>query len=517
VRCEPKDPTNPRGSCRRCAKASRECVFTQPTRKRQKKADNKVAELERKVDALTATLNATRARALRGELDDDEDDELDEETPGSEHPLSPASLAQHPGKRKRSTADLQGETETDHSTAERPRYPDVQRHLREFIPQGAKLSMPSHVTSDDRFLPQIKYVDVIDQRLLGMDMAAHFFRYYNEKMCLHFPAVVFPPDLSIQKLRETKPTLFLSILAVASGMSHPDIHRALQKETTKAFAERIMINSDKSLELVQALLIMSIWYYPPDVYEELKFYTLIHLAAIMALDLGLGKKSPKHPMARWKGAPSSQSDSRHSISALFETLTTKEKAEIPDLAADTRQPPPQEPGYLADGQSPNKPRGSSPPVFLRNPFPDPCSIESRRTFLACYWTCSHVSVSLRRPNLLRFSKFMNESIYILESSPKAAATDKLFCQWIRLQNIAEDIASTFEFDDPSSGISIEDSRIQVDIRGFACRLQEWREHVDPACVNSNYSLPKPHPPPPPPLKKKKREKQFLTFIQNPSK
>jgi hypothetical protein len=44
--------------CKRCAKAGRQCIVTPPTRKRQKKADSRVAELERKIDALTATLAA---------------------------------------------------------------------------------------------------------------------------------------------------------------------------------------------------------------------------------------------------------------------------------------------------------------------------------------------------------------------------------------------------------------------------------------------------------------------------
>jgi hypothetical protein len=55
VRC---DQERPDLSCRRCAKA---CITTPPTRKRQKKADSRVAELERKIDALTATLHAQKA------------------------------------------------------------------------------------------------------------------------------------------------------------------------------------------------------------------------------------------------------------------------------------------------------------------------------------------------------------------------------------------------------------------------------------------------------------------------
>ena len=52
--------------CKRCAKARRQCIVTPPTRKRQKKADSRVAELERKIDALTATLQAREASMYDG-------------------------------------------------------------------------------------------------------------------------------------------------------------------------------------------------------------------------------------------------------------------------------------------------------------------------------------------------------------------------------------------------------------------------------------------------------------------
>ncbi|KGQ11902.1 hypothetical protein BBAD15_g2339 [Beauveria bassiana D1-5] len=58
VRCEP-DPND--GPCRRCKKANRRCVVTAPTRKRQRKTDSRVSELEKKIDALTASLQARTA------------------------------------------------------------------------------------------------------------------------------------------------------------------------------------------------------------------------------------------------------------------------------------------------------------------------------------------------------------------------------------------------------------------------------------------------------------------------
>jgi hypothetical protein len=63
VRCE-FDPNNHDGPCKRCAKAKRTCVVTVPSRKRQKKTDSRVAELEKKIDALTATLQASKSGSV---------------------------------------------------------------------------------------------------------------------------------------------------------------------------------------------------------------------------------------------------------------------------------------------------------------------------------------------------------------------------------------------------------------------------------------------------------------------
>ena len=62
VRCD-QDPAHPEIPCKRCAKAGRQCIITQPSRKRQKKADNRVAELEKKLDALTAALHQQQGAA----------------------------------------------------------------------------------------------------------------------------------------------------------------------------------------------------------------------------------------------------------------------------------------------------------------------------------------------------------------------------------------------------------------------------------------------------------------------
>ncbi|KAA8913397.1 hypothetical protein FN846DRAFT_902878 [Sphaerosporella brunnea] len=457
VKCEPNDPAVPTGTCRRCARANRECIFTQPTRKRQKKSDSKVAELEKKIDALTASLEATREAARAAQLqsvDNDEDEDMDS---GSErHTYAPTSHSQHSGKRRRSGGGGEGEVKGPGKTLT-----DIPDSMRGFLPQGARLAVPSNNgVVDERIFPLVEYVDVIDQQLLSLDMAKKLFDHYNENMAPHFPVVIFPLGTTVEELRKTKPTLFLAILASASGTSHPDLHKALQKETTRAFAERIMVNSEKSMEIVQALLIMGLWYYPPDRYEELKFYTLIHMAAIMALDLGLGKKTKRIPpqLPDMPANPLNLTGKSTSISASFDALSTKEKAS--------------KGSGLSEGPMPL----SRPPYAVRmNHYPDPSTIEARRTLIACYWSCSHVAVSLRRPNMLRLTSFMKESLDILANSPEAAPSDKILCQWVELQIMAEDISQTFELDDPSAEVSVHDTRVQLATRGFARRLEEWNK------------------------------------------
>jgi hypothetical protein len=139
--------------------------------------------------------------------------------------------------------------------------------------------------------PVNDYADMIDRQVLSSDLAATIFNRYVTDMVQHFPAVVFPPGTTAAEIRKTKPILFLAILAAAAGLSHPDLQRTMVKELMKIMAERIFMNGEKSLELVQALHVSALWYYPPEHHEELKFYQLIHIAAVMAIDLGMGKKA----------------------------------------------------------------------------------------------------------------------------------------------------------------------------------------------------------------------------------
>jgi Fungal specific transcription factor domain len=130
--------------------------------------------------------------------------------------------------------------------------------------------------------------DVVDRGVISLEEATQLFHSYNNHLVQFFPTVQFPPEITIAEIRSTKPTLFLAAIAAASGKEGSHLYSILNTEVLSAYAHRTVIQGEKSLELVQALIITSVWYYPPGRFAQLKFYEYIHMAATMALDIGLG-------------------------------------------------------------------------------------------------------------------------------------------------------------------------------------------------------------------------------------
>ena len=254
-------------------------------------------------------------------------------------------------------------------------------------------------------------------------LVEQLFARYTNQMCHHLPGVVFPPGMTAAELRETKPILFLAVMAAASS-EMPNLQRALTSELMQVFAEKIIVRGNKSLELVQALQVSVIWYFPPENYEELKFYQLVHFAAVMAIDIGLGQK--KHVTGGF----------RKHIRQAFQDASPHRQAPL-----------------------------------------DPTTIEARRAWLACYFLATNTAMALHRPNLIRWTPFMAECIDVLESSPDAAPTDKFLCQLVWTHKLAEEVGVQFSMDDPASTPNIADLRTQYVLKGFELELDKYRNSI----------------------------------------
>ncbi|KAJ5032426.1 uncharacterized protein L3040_009031 [Drepanopeziza brunnea f. sp. 'multigermtubi'] len=451
VRCEP-DLNNPDAPCKRCAKANRNCVVTLPTRKRQKKTDSRVAELEKKINALTASLQAQGAVTAAALADPG----------GMRQPQAEQNLYQQitnggygtpydPGRPEERLDDWHvypRAPEVEPRTSSPPP-PMVGAGQKRKHADSFSAASNSHIAASaaaqrqsepvvgtfhtldagtQKVVATQEYTDVVDKGLVTVEEATKMFNWYVEKMAPHMPSVVFPPGTTAAEIRNTKPILFLAILSASAGVLNPEKQRLLTKEVMSIYADRIICSGDKTLELIQALIVSCLWYWPPEHFEELKFYQLIHIASVMAIDMGMNKKSRLQ---------------KNKVAGLF------------------RDNP-----------------------WRRTPFPDPESLESRRTWLSCYFLCCNASMGLRRPNLVRWTSFMTECLEVLETSPDALPSDKTFCQWIRSQHIAEDIGTRFSMDDPSAKVSMADTSVQHALTAFEIELEEWSNQIPPGANSS---------------------------------
>ncbi|KAK2743894.1 hypothetical protein FQN57_004517 [Myotisia sp. PD_48] len=440
VRCDP-DPDNLDGPCKRCAKAGRRCVVTVPTRKRQKKGDSRVAELEKKIDALTASLRASRSKSHESI----EHSAQRDQTEGYNNCLPTRWLGQYsvrndgrssiPLSNRASPPGLAGSKR--HFSGEIRRGQNAMGILaplnRSLSPSGEGPSPAAQSGSgggkewpvfDFGTTPKLRvdheYADVIDRGVVDHEIALKAFDRYVTEMAPLMPAVVFPPGTTMAEIRREKPILFHSILSISVGSYAPSLQMPLVNEVHKLFAEHVIIRGEKSLELIQALILGCLWYMPPDHYEEIKIYQLIHMAAVMGMDLGMNRRS--------------KSNSK-SAEIMREIMGKKA------------------------------------------PYIDPESLDGRRVWAGCYFMGVNAAMGLRRPLLTRWNAYLDESVQMFEESPEALPSDKALVEWIKLARLGEEISFRFSMDDPVTNISISDPTIQYALKGFEGHLDEWRRKV----------------------------------------
>ena len=251
-----------------------------------------------------------------------------------------------------------------------------------------------------------------------------FDRYLHEFMP-NFPAVYFPPETRAHDVLEKTPALFLGVIAVAcSGIVPQQVQFDMFDEVVNVMADAMVRNSAKSVELIQMLLVAILWFKPHNRPHQANFYMTLHMAATMALDLGLGRRFNPNKVHKGFG-----------------------------------------------GQA-----NFAPLKFVGAVDSD--AIESRRTWLSCYYLCASASQSLRRPNLIRWTDYMQECVDVLETSPDAAPSDKRLTQFVRLQVICDDISDSFRMNDASAtSISISDPKVSYTLDVYEQKLKDARDRI----------------------------------------
>lgn len=263
IRCLPVEGKD---ACLACGKVNRDCVMPGPARKRQKTV-HKVAELEKKINALTDALVAQQAA---------------NPTPPNDSPVNDRQETQSDVTRTNTSVtsdpqrDLERLQQYDRNLIDKP---SITLERGELDWGCSKYEHPRETLEP--------YVDIIARGLLDMATASNMFEHYLHKMQSFFPVLSFPESISAHDVRTARPMLFLAILTVAAPAVRPDMHPNLVIELTRQLSERIMFLGEKSLEVVQAILVYVSCYSRGKYAKDLTFNQLIHSAVVMCLDLGM--------------------------------------------------------------------------------------------------------------------------------------------------------------------------------------------------------------------------------------
>jgi hypothetical protein len=125
-----------------------------------------------------------------------------------------------------------------------------------------------------------------DHLKLNVETADQYLQHFHS-MALYFPFVVIPASTSISELARARPMLSLAIFTVSSMQDRP-LQAKLEVILRTEFAERIMVQQEKNLDLLSALLVYLGWshfYYIP---KRDSLSQFMSLATAICNDLGLG-------------------------------------------------------------------------------------------------------------------------------------------------------------------------------------------------------------------------------------
>jgi hypothetical protein len=113
---------------------------------------------------------------------------------------------------------------------------------------------------------------------------------YRTRMVPCFPIVMIGKDVTVRKLREERPFLFLVIRATCSKNMARQV--ALGIQVKKVLGEEMLLEGTRSLDLFLGLLCFGAWGHY-NILQKPVITTIVQLAVSLAFDLGLNKPLPK--------------------------------------------------------------------------------------------------------------------------------------------------------------------------------------------------------------------------------
>lgn len=217
--------------------------------------------------------------------------------------------------------------------------------------------------------------------MIALNEAEVLLDRYRRLMATGFPFIVLPDNQNAETLREERPVLMQAIGTVTMFHDLPR-QQALVKDLVKEFGERILMKNEKSIDILQGILIFVAWSYP-HVFWCQQVTNLLHLAIAMVLDMSIDRLWSNH--------------------------------DFKSAAASTVH---------------------GPALTSRVP-----SLDERRTLLGLFYIASMLLAKFKRFDVLPFTDYMEECLAALEQAQEHDS-DLCLVQMVRIQREIVSIHTT---------------------------------------------------------------------------
>ncbi|KFZ01378.1 hypothetical protein V500_00788 [Pseudogymnoascus sp. VKM F-4518 (FW-2643)] len=357
--------------CQKCQRSGACCIFEELKQRKKRKAPD----------------NCTTVEALEAKLSD---------------------LAKQLEASNAQLQSLQGSSSENLS----PENPSLSSYAAPFASSssGTQIADSGSVDQDDHVIEQL-----LGCGFLTTDTANAFLLKYRQ-MCEYSPFVVIPEGATTQSLRQDQPFLLHAVLAVASRES-PDLQRTLERSLRERLLKTVMIEGEKSIDLLEAIIIYLTWEHFFHVPKKRLFNQLLHLAISMCVDMGLDL-GPCEASARKTGL---QLDHHH-----------------------------------LSGGTPDD-------IFF--------SRAARRVYIGCYYLSSASGWVWRKPNNIHYTEYMMQCAQSL-SEDLEYETDALILPLLQTQRLGDEfhdllLPTNLDYSCPSSS-----EEVQSHLRTFRVKLDE---------------------------------------------
>lgn len=260
--------------------------------------------------------------------------------------------------------------------------------------------------------------DVVSTNVLSRETAQMRFDLYKNDFNRKFPMVDFMEYPLLDDMRRHRPILFLTMMSITSvvieGKDKVEQSLTLYNLCMDCLIYETMILGNKTLELLKCLLLVNAFINTPETHQHQKTHLITHLCTTMAIDMGLGGVNI---------------EPQHSAGIRYDRILR--------------------------------------PYLLINPH----TYECRKLWLCVYISSINLSMIMKRPVYLMWSKYTEECCELLER-PETSQYDKKIAKVARINHLHEEITSSLQSEDPKIPPNFNDPRTRCLVRYFQHKLNQ---------------------------------------------